>query len=202
MRFRKICVIFKAPTSNDSLEPLVARQHNARASHHKPAPRSTMAGPRVSAHKSGRLGLPLGRDGGSAADMSLTSSDWAQSEPVGRLCSLEPDGPRVFVGVLYGEKKTPGVKWIWRKTTGGAGWILDDREADGLWKGRKKYLRSTQQGAKTLECRNNFFKKVRYHAKFFLPMFCQRCVCLASVSELPKEIRKVHPLLLLLAPAF
>lgn len=66
---------FKAQTPNDSLEPLVARQHNARASHHNPIPCSTMAGPGASARQSGRLRLPLGRARGSASDMSLTSSD-------------------------------------------------------------------------------------------------------------------------------
>lgn len=60
------------------------------------------------------------------------------------------------------------------KDNGGTGWILNDREADGLWKEKKKYLRSTQQGAKALECGNNpTFKKVQYYAKFFLPVFCQ-----------------------------
>lgn len=93
------------PTNNDSLEPPVARQHNAGASYHSPSPCSTMAGPGASACQSDRLRLPLRRARGSAADMSLTSSNWAQRKPVGRLCSLEPDGSRHFVSVLYGRKR-------------------------------------------------------------------------------------------------
>lgn len=64
---------FKAPAPNDSLEPLAAWQHNAHIT--TPLPAGQWLAPGPSAHQSGRLRLPPGRAGGSAADMSLTSSD-------------------------------------------------------------------------------------------------------------------------------
>lgn len=137
MGFRKICVIPKlrlqrqpgatggtaAQCRSLTSQPL-SLQHNGR--------------PQGLSAPAARLRLPLGRAGGSAADMSLTSSDWAQRKPVGRFRSLEPDGPRRLVSVLYGRKRDTSSQMNPReKHRGGISALTMNRLAitpDTLWK--------------------------------------------------------------------
>lgn len=110
-----------------------------------PLPAAQWPAPGASQHHSARLKLPPGWAGVPAADMSLTSSDWAQSKPVGRLRSLEPDGPRGFVTVLWRSQRNG-----WSKESGDRRGHRDtncgyqiEREPNTLWEEEGEFKRFT-----------------------------------------------------------